>query len=189
VGVLGVIFIRSGWYLVLGLVLGFMVYRNTENFRRHTGVSPWGIPPFIWAIVTVFIVLLGTVLSYIAIRTTKVPARRPPDVDPSLWGRYPSSASQPPSDGPAPPGGYSPGWSQHPANPGYAADSPYPSPDAPGSPGSAASTATSPSAASSTAPKPSWHPDPAGRHQLRYWDGDTWTEHVSNAGQPGQDPL
>lgn len=27
-----------------------------------------------------------------------------------------------------------------------------------------------------------WHPDPTGRHQLRYWDGSRWTEHVSTSG-------
>lgn len=27
-----------------------------------------------------------------------------------------------------------------------------------------------------------WHPDPTGRHQLRYWDGQDWTEHVSDRG-------
>ena len=27
-----------------------------------------------------------------------------------------------------------------------------------------------------------WHPDPTGRHQLRYWDGQDWTEHVSDDG-------
>jgi uncharacterized protein YxjI len=34
-----------------------------------------------------------------------------------------------------------------------------------------------------------WHPDPMGRHQLRYWDGAVWTEHVSNDGVQGKDPL
>jgi hypothetical protein len=33
-----------------------------------------------------------------------------------------------------------------------------------------------------------WHPDPYGRHQLRYFDGATWTENVSNAGVQGIDP-
>ena len=28
-----------------------------------------------------------------------------------------------------------------------------------------------------------WYADPAGRFDLRYWDGSTWTEHVSRAGQ------
>ena len=25
-----------------------------------------------------------------------------------------------------------------------------------------------------------WLPDPAGVHELRYWDGAQWTEHTSN---------
>jgi hypothetical protein len=28
-----------------------------------------------------------------------------------------------------------------------------------------------------------WYADPAGRFEMRYWDGSTWTEHVSRAGQ------
>ncbi len=28
-----------------------------------------------------------------------------------------------------------------------------------------------------------------GRHQLRYWDGNAWTDHISNNGVPGLDPL
>jgi hypothetical protein len=34
-----------------------------------------------------------------------------------------------------------------------------------------------------------WYADPTGRHQLRYWDGQAWTEHVSNAGQQSVDPM
>ncbi len=34
-----------------------------------------------------------------------------------------------------------------------------------------------------------WYPDPMGRHQLRYWDGDKWTEHVSDDGATGVDHL
>lgn len=33
-----------------------------------------------------------------------------------------------------------------------------------------------------------WYADPAGRFELRYWDGGTWTEHVSRAGQQYTDP-
>jgi hypothetical protein len=34
-----------------------------------------------------------------------------------------------------------------------------------------------------------WHPDPGGRHELRYWDGSAWTDHVSDNGVTGIDPL
>jgi Protein of unknown function (DUF2510) len=33
-----------------------------------------------------------------------------------------------------------------------------------------------------------WYHDPAGRYELRYWDGSAWTEHVSRAGQQYTDP-
>lgn len=36
-------------------------------------------------------------------------------------------------------------------------------------------------------PPANWHPDPFGRHDLRYWDGARWTEHVSSRGLQGVD--
>ncbi|HLF40155.1 MAG TPA: phospholipid scramblase-related protein [Acidimicrobiia bacterium] len=33
-----------------------------------------------------------------------------------------------------------------------------------------------------------WYPDPSGRHELRYWDGQRWTEHVSSHGRQSTDP-
>jgi hypothetical protein len=44
--------------------------------------------------------------------------------------------------------------------------------------------------ASSLAPPatpPSWSPDPLGRHELRYWDGNQWTGAVVDGGVPGID--
>lgn len=35
----------------------------------------------------------------------------------------------------------------------------------------------------------SWHPDPFRRHELRYWNGAQWTEHVSTQGNQGVDPV
>ena len=53
-----------------------------------------------------------------------------------------------------------------------------------------------PSAAESTTsaepqpqPGPEWHPDPTGRHQLRYWDGSQWTSYVADSGVQGEDPV
>jgi hypothetical protein len=34
-----------------------------------------------------------------------------------------------------------------------------------------------------------WYADPTGRHQLRYHNGTTWTEHVSDSGQQSTDPV
>ena len=34
-----------------------------------------------------------------------------------------------------------------------------------------------------------WYPDPTGRHDVRYWDGTQWTEHVSSGGHQGIDRL
>lgn len=34
-----------------------------------------------------------------------------------------------------------------------------------------------------------WFPDPTRRHDLRFWDGDRWTEHVSSRGLQGVDPV
>lgn len=51
-------------------------------------------------------------------------------------------------------------------------------------------------AGASTPPPPTtpaipagWHPDPGAQHELRYWDGSVWTEHVSDAGVQAVDPL
>src|ERR1043165_4113627 len=40
---------------------------------------------------------------------------------------------------------------------------------------------------SSSAPPPGWHPDPFGRHQVRYWDGSNWSEHVADNGVQATD--
>lgn len=34
-----------------------------------------------------------------------------------------------------------------------------------------------------------WHPDPAGRHQFRWWDGARWTDRVADQGAVASDPL
>jgi Protein of unknown function (DUF2510) len=34
-----------------------------------------------------------------------------------------------------------------------------------------------------------WHSDPHGTHQLRYWDGTTWTEHVTDNGVQSVDAV
>jgi uncharacterized protein YxjI len=36
---------------------------------------------------------------------------------------------------------------------------------------------------------PNWYPDPGGKHEHRYWDGQQWTEHVSDHGRQSVDPM
>ena len=55
-------------------------------------------------------------------------------------------------------------------------------------------TASTPVASTSTASRvgdalapAAWYPDPAGRFELRYWNGTAWTEHVSRNGQQSTD--
>ncbi len=36
---------------------------------------------------------------------------------------------------------------------------------------------------------PSWHPDPFHRHELRWWDGTAWTDHVMDEGIAATDPV
>ncbi len=35
---------------------------------------------------------------------------------------------------------------------------------------------------------PAWYPDPYGRHEMRYFDGTRWTEHVASHGNQSVDP-
>lgn len=37
--------------------------------------------------------------------------------------------------------------------------------------------------------EPGWYADPYRRHQVRYWDGSSWTEHVGDDGNQGVDPI
>jgi hypothetical protein len=37
-------------------------------------------------------------------------------------------------------------------------------------------------------PPPSWNPDPSHHHEVRWWDGERWSEHVMDAGRPSIDP-
>jgi len=57
------------------------------------------------------------------------------------------------------------------------------------SPLEAAGPAAAVAAPSAVAGNPRWAPDPSGRHELRYWNGTAWSEHVSDRGVVGTDPF
>jgi len=188
----GLIFVRSGANLVVfGVIFGALSYMRTQRFRRQTGMNPWGIPPVVWGVVSFFIALLGTLLSLVACATTK-PRSAGSAPGGSPYGGHPAAGYGPtPGYGPGPGPGYGAGRS-----PGHGTGQAWGSPGA-GMPGPAGVPGTtSPATASPmSAPAgpgtvaPSWHPDPTGRHQHRYWDGEQWTHHVSNNGDASLDPV
>lgn len=66
---------------------------------------------------------------------------------------------------------------------------PEPASSEPASTDVATETTTSDDTAAAAGAAPAgWYADPAGRFELRYWDGGQWTEHVSRAGQQYTDP-
>jgi Protein of unknown function (DUF2510) len=70
------------------------------------------------------------------------------------------------------------------------ADEATPRQDQPAAATSVSAAPFAPPAAAATSVQESparWAPDPYARHQLRYWDGSTWTEHVSDQGVTGID--
>jgi hypothetical protein len=51
-----------------------------------------------------------------------------------------------------------------------------------------AATAPTLGPAGQSSPAGQWAADPFGRHQLRYYDGAAWTQHVLDDGRPSTDP-
>ncbi|HEV3282399.1 MAG TPA: DUF2510 domain-containing protein [Acidimicrobiales bacterium] len=60
-------------------------------------------------------------------------------------------------------------------------------PGPPAAPAATKVTPRGPSADSGVAP--GWFRDPTGRHELRYWSGSEWTDHVVDGGVPAADPA
>ena len=125
----------------------------------------------------------------------KIESESKPEVsEPSGWAIAPEPATPEPAAQPAPASepstAYQPSISPTPVSSGPAAVGP-----AAMSPVAAVPAATvAPAAARPADPAPApavpagWYADPAGRFELRYWDGATWTEHVSRAGAQFTDP-
>jgi ribonuclease E len=125
--------------------------------------------------------------------TTTASAAASAHVTPSLPERGTGSS---PVDEPA-------GWALQPESAGSAATaapataapasatpaSATPASAAPPSATPASTTAASASTTAAAAAAPAgWYADPSSRYELRYWDGNQWTEHVSRGGQQFTDP-
>jgi len=174
-------------YLVIGVAFGYLGFRVSEGYKRANGVTPWRWPSLLWAVIFLFSLLLGVVLYLIARSTTR------PKAGPNDWPGTPQGS------GPAPPwSGGGPGPQDFGAGgppPGVWNVPPPPEATFPvfGQQGPPAVPNIPPGAPAQPPPPPppprSWLPDPSGRHELRYWDGARFTEHVADAGKISVDPI
>jgi hypothetical protein len=197
--------------LVLGAVLAILGYVFSERYKRARGVTPWRLPSAVWAVLLFFLTILGAIVYLIAYFTTR-PRTGPAGFDartqnwgqggppPQGWNapageewrtRSPQGwdAAPPPGRWDAPPPGYGPapppgGW-EAPPPPG----TPMPGFGPPGATGAVSGAVPAPVVPLPPPTPRSWLPDPSGRHELRYWDGSKFTEHVADAGKITIDPL
>ncbi len=86
------------FYLVIGLVVGFVAYRSSESFKQRNNVTPWHIPSLVWGLIGFLSLLLCAVLFLIARSTTK----------PAVAASYATGATAQ-----APPGWYPDPQSRH----------------------------------------------------------------------------
>jgi hypothetical protein len=150
----GLILVRTGCYVTLGVLFGMLAFARTNAHKRRTGRSPWHIHPLVWGVASVFVTFLvtllsivyvaifGTLVSVIACSTISQPSREPGATAGSGYRAVP---------------GRSPVREWDPA---------------------VGSVQQSPPVTALKA----WLPDPTGRHELRYFDGSGFTEHVADAG-------
>ncbi len=66
---------------------------------------------------------------------------------------------------------------------------PAPAPTPPPAPAAAPATAAAPAPTPATAAATGWYPDPSGRFEHRWHDGQNWTSTVATQGQQYDDPV
>ncbi len=113
--------------------------------------------------------------------TETEPEPEPEVSEPSGWAIAPEPATP---TIPEPTPSYQPTTTYQPE----ASPSSEPTPQSASAPDPPAAVPTPDPPAPTPAVPSGWYADPAGRFELRYWDGSTWTEHVSRAGQQFTDP-
>lgn len=159
--------ITFGMVVIFG-VLGYVLAQQTLRLR---GSTPWRIPAFVWAIFSALLPIWGLAIEWLARLTTRpaAVAPHPPAATLDRWAT-PGGPVEPPAPGSAPSS-----W-------------PDPASLRPGPGGWVPSLPT----LAGPADKPplfGWYPDPDGRHELRFWDGRMWSEHVRDGETASDDPL
>jgi Protein of unknown function (DUF2510) len=163
---------------LLGLLWAGVGYALSEQAKRTTGRTPWGLPSLVWALFWFLSVLVGLVLFLIAQftenrRTGRLGSSRPTSSTGTASTATPGRAN---------PGSQFPAYPR-PANSPVPGDLPAPSTGRPRhEPPVPAAPQHDPGYHPSMCP-PSWQPDPSGRFHFRWWNGAEWTTQVSTHGQ------
>ena len=154
----------------LSLVWATFGYLLSEQCRKTTGRTPWGMPSLVWAFLWFLSLALGLVLYLIYLATRASSARR---MERTGGLQRPASAPMAPQRWDA--GSQFPAYPRPANSQGTPEHAPAPSRPAlpvPPSPGPPAPMSP-----------PAWFPDPSGRFHYRWWDGSQWTTQVSTDGQ------
>ena len=132
--------------LLLGVVFGVAGWQYARKLERDHGAPAWGMPSWVWGVITGLSLLLGVILLAFAERAMK---RQPVPMP----GQVAAQVAIP---------------AHVAASPSMPVPAPVPVPAAPAVPAG-------------------WQPDPSGKYQHRWWDGQRWTSSVSTNGIAGTD--
>lgn len=136
------------------------IYVASIRYRLRFGVTPWRLPSWAWSLLVFLFLPIGVVIFLIARATTRPRSAPQSLAGPALRGGIGAPGGWP---GSTTPGSTTPASADN-----YGLGGSHPPPE--------------------RLPPAGWYADPAGRHELRYWDGKGWSADVSDGGARSLDP-
>lgn len=151
--------------LVLVVLFGAAGWHHARSLEKKYGSRAWGMDAWLWGVITGLSLLVGVILMALAERALKKAPLQAPLGIPGYAPAYPVVPAQ--ATAPVE------------AAPVEAVLTPVAAVPAP--------IAAVPAPAAPAAPPAGWHPDPSGKFDHRWWDGQRWTANVSTNGVAGTD--
>jgi hypothetical protein len=148
--------------IAFAIVFALLGYHLSRRHRMLRGVTPWRLPSIAWAVICLFLQPIGIIVELVAEFTTR-PAQpvAHPDAPDGYHAVATSSATAITLD-------------------------PHLGHDRASGSGHLAPPPADESGRSALF---GWYTDVTKRHELRYWDGKQWSDHVSDVGTLSTDPL
>ena len=136
-------------------------YVISRRHRTVRGVTPWRLPSFIWALICFVLQPFGIIMVFVAEITTRPALPASPVEMPSPYAAYPAA---PVAQAPEAPSiediSFGPSARYAPPEDGSGKKALF-----------------------------GWYDDPTSRHELRYWDGRTWSDQAADSGVIVVDPV